>query len=64
MATWKPQPSAYFMLVLGHLPANDRYAQYFYCLASGLLLHILNLFMNLLCIHYSVQIQNMLMDGK
>ena len=29
-----------------------------------ILLHILNLFMNLLCIHCSVEIQNMLMNSK
>jgi hypothetical protein len=68
---WKSQPSAYFALVVGCLPAKDRYTQDFYCLTSGqnmkilyILLHILNLFMNLLCIHCSVQIQNMLMNSK
>jgi hypothetical protein len=55
---WKSRPSAYCALVVGPLTAKDGYTQDFYCLTAGqnmkiwyILLHILNVFMNLLCIY-------------
>ena len=61
-----PWPSGYFKLVPGHLTAKDEYARHFYCLTSGqnmeslfIYLHILNMWIILLCMHTSTQILNM-----
>ena len=60
------QPSAYFKLVPGCLIAQDEYARRFYCLTCGqnmeslfIYLHILNMWIILLCMHTSTQILNM-----
>jgi hypothetical protein len=66
-----PRPSAHFKLVPGRLTAKDEYARRFYCLSCGqnmeslfIYLHILNMWIILLCMHASAQILNMRIHGE